>query len=1759
MSGPADPTAQLEQEALATPGTSSPDEDRVERRAVPGAPDVCDYLSLAVWRDPDSVKEMENPSSLAIDTFIAYAIKTYGIYRSRTLWGLLNEDMEDWDDSKWSAISPGVTKRFRQFLIHHGVFVEARKGLSITDGVRAAICASSYHVWTQEDINRYLSRDAELLRRLQNDPTFLADITNDGDFPRPPSPDASGPTPTHAPAAASPVAPQPRPPPRALTPAEQDARDRNVPIVRHGGPTSTKESPVDAGGPPPPSPPLLTPQPLPRSYYPIPYRPAGGGDEGRYHPPPRPSVSPPDRPIDLGKRLGELNKQYTDDMRYKAALFDVFDIKFRIFEDVCYKTGIPEDLWHHAFSTMLAGRAKDFYYQRILRQGIRDPPPLAEMISLVKQHFENSAQQQQYLTMWRDISFPKILEAHPDRTALENLEDLFNKLQTLQRAVHTLDQSDTALMNQLINAVREYPPCHTALQLPASTYDGLCQQLRIAMNLHTGQRAAAQYIARPPPEPGDPHSYWTDRKYRGQGRNARFGRRRGAAGRGTGRQASDRSCFICGKQGCWSTNHPEEDRRKAYDRFKAGSKGRDKSRAAYQAFLTWWEGVADIESDPESDNPIAQYHSAMGTLYDSGEDSEGDDEPLDYPLPATAFQMTAFLQHSATRHQLTKEDPYRGSPDAAKGMATASAAKGHQLFVLNRYDDLEFHGIMPDTGAAEVSTGGQLQFRALQREFPTVQLNKAAAGEAKIHFGPGNSVSSLGRATVPTPFGAVDFHILPQNTPFLLSLADMDRLGLIFNNLQNVMTQGSFSLPLTRKWGHAWLPVKNEKIIANGFLTETELRRLHRRFGHPSVNRLHKVLTAAGHETDREILAAITRICHNCQMNEKRPLRFKFTLKDDVEFNAEVVSDIMFLDGNSPALHVVDTATAFNAARFLPGQTARQVWETLKLCWIDVYQGPPDTLVVDAGKAFTAEEFKTNAKSMAITVKEVPVEAHHRVGKVERYHTPLRRAYNIIRSEDPSLSRDGALQAAVKAVNDTAGPNGLVPTLLVFGAYPRMVDDSSPAPTQRQRAKAIKKAMEEVRRAQAERRVADALSTRNGPDTGAIQDLPLQSLVRVWRENKGWTGPFRLIGVDGETATVQGAHTQHRFPTTAVKAYNEDPSDPVALSNLPDDDAAAAPASNDAAAPDPADDAVQDSITVAVPALPAVPVARRGRPRRDALVQAEFFLVETGSRLTAAAWMTAKEEADAALAIQLRAEGKITTPGAPFEESTKAEIKALTARGVFKFIPYNRRAHGGIRVFKSRIVNEVKGKATPQPYEKSRLVIQGYGDEDKREILTQSPTIQRVSQRLILALAPSFFRHGDFVLWLRDITQAYTQSTSDLERTILAKLPAQIRDQYPEDTVMLVIKPLYGIAEAGTHWWVTYYNHHRKKLEMVTSTYDPCLLISSPTNAEFGIVGMQTDDTLGLSTLAFSRNEDTQLEAAKLTAKPKEQLEDGGSLQFNGGIVKRNGDTITLTQKGQGARLNLVDPMARDAKQQYVEQRARGAYLASICQPEACFDLSSAAQHQDPTSEDIAALNRRIQWQIDHQDRGLTFLPMDLTAARLYVFVDGSFANNRDLTSQLGFALILGTEKPLEEGQFKITGNLLHFSSTKCKRVTRSVLASEIYGMVAGVDIALALTSTLEAIVRHVGLPSIPTIVCTDSYSLYECLVKLGTTKEKRLMIDILALRESYEKRELQEIRWIDGKDNLADALTKASPNKVLESFISTNEVTVRVEGWVSR
>ena len=90
-----------------------------------------------------------------------------------------------------------------------------------------------------------------------------------------------------------------------------------------------------------------------------------------------------------------------------------------------------------------------------------------------------------------------------------------------------------------------------------------------------------------------------------------------------------------------------------------------------------------------------------------------------------------------------------------------------------------------------------------------------------------------------------------------------------------------------------------------------------------------------------------------------------------------------------------------------------------------------------------------------------------------------------------------ALQMAFKVINDTTGPDRLVPTLLVFGAYPQMAELDAPSPSVTQRSNAIKKAMVEIQKLRAEQQIADALNMRNRPRTNAIYDLLPNSPILV--------------------------------------------------------------------------------------------------------------------------------------------------------------------------------------------------------------------------------------------------------------------------------------------------------------------------------------------------------------------------------------------------------------------------------------------------------------------------------------------------------------------------------------------------------------------------------------------------------------------------------------------------------------------------------------
>jgi hypothetical protein len=59
------------------------------------------------------------------------------------------------------------------------------------------------------------------------------------------------------------------------------------------------------------------------------------------------------------------------------------------------------------------------------------------------------------------------------------------------------------------------------------------------------------------------------------------------------------------------------------------------------------------------------------------------------------------------------------------------------------------------------------------------------------------------------------------------------------------------------------------------------------------------------------------------------------------------------------------------------------------------------------------------------------------------------------------------------------------------------------------------------------------------------------------------------------------------------------------------------------------------------------------------------------------------------------------------------------------------------------------------------------------------------------------------------------------------------------------------------------------------------------------------------------------------------------------------------------------------------------------------------------SEDDTKALNKRLDWQIKNPSRGFKFIKLDVDTLQLLVFTDASFTNNKNLSLQIGYILVL--------------------------------------------------------------------------------------------------------------------------------------------------------
>ena len=422
---------------------------------------------------------------------------------------------------------------------------------------------------------------------------------------------------------------------------------------------------------------------------------------------------------------------------------------------------------------------------------------------------------------------------------------------------------------------------------------------------------------------------------------------------------------------------------------------------------------------------------------------------------------------------------------------------------------------------------------------------------------------------------------------------------------------------------------------------------------------------------------------------------------------------------------------------------------------------------------------------------------------------------------------------------------------------------------------------------------------------------------------------------------------------------------------------------------------------------------------------------------------------------------------------------------------------------------------------KARLVARGY-EESKESIRSDSPTCMRNSIRMLLGIAAG----KDWKIRSLDVKAAFLQGKS-IERDLYLVPPAEFRTK---NKLWKLKKVVYGLCDASRSWYLKVVEV-LTELGMEVGKLDKALFTFKDQGLE-GMIIVHVDDMLYVGTSKFLQ---------RIMEPFKERLQtsrdDSVAFKYLGVNISQGNGCIQLdqTEYVRGMQQDLLNKASMQDKNRFAERQeislfrqglGQLGWVTSVSKPEASFGYCSLSVLQaNPQIKDFM-LYRKIVKELQSQEWKITIRAVNLENIQVCVFCDASYGNLAGGASQIGYIVFMHDN----------AGNCapLSWASKKAKRVARSTLAAETLSASEAADIATFLKMILEETL-DVSIP--PVTLLVDNKSLYEAVRSTSILAEKRLLVELAALREMQERREIL-VEWISTRQQLADCLTKAGANR---------------------
>ena len=364
------------------------------------------------------------------------------------------------------------------------------------------------------------------------------------------------------------------------------------------------------------------------------------------------------------------------------------------------------------------------------------------------------------------------------------------------------------------------------------------------------------------------------------------------------------------------------------------------------------------------------------------------------------------------------------------------------------------------------------------------------------------------------------------------------------------------------------------------------------------------------------------------------------------------------------------------------------------------------------------------------------------------------------------------------------------------------------------------------------------------------------------------------------------------------------------------------------------------------------------------------------------------------------------------------------------------------------------------------------------------------------------------------------------------------------DQCLQLLKPLYGLCESGDIWHETLDKHHRDDMGMKPLRSDPALYYLLSNGILKGLSGGGYVDDL------IRAGDNDFRDLSKKTNIRFDMGEDESiPCNFTGFALKRDADgDLSIDQHAYLRKLEELPPDASFSH--FRSMRMRLAWLSNS-RPDCLFEISQLAQVTEQMFTScrrnvINRLNKTVRFAKGNKV-SLKIRNLDKESIRIIGFSDSSFANNEDLSSQLGYIIFLGDQ---HDNVVPIC-----FKSYKARRLTRSAMSGEVIAFSDLFDAAVTLSQKLRLLLHK----DVPVQLLTDSKSLFDVVSKGSRTSERRMMLDIAAAREGFRNKVISDIGFVRSSKNVADGLTKSMSQSLMQRVIRAGTLEITPEQWIIR